>query len=45
MASRAASLRKPPPVTSPLSLPYVLDALVPALADAVTGNGPARTAE
>lgn len=31
--------------TSPLSLPYVLDALVPALADAVAGNGPARTAE
>lgn len=31
--------------TSPLSLPYVLDALVPALADAVAGNGPARTVE
>ncbi|MFE7197965.1 iron-siderophore ABC transporter substrate-binding protein [Microbacterium oxydans] len=31
--------------TSPLSLPYVLNALVPALADAVAGNGPARTAE
>lgn len=31
--------------TSPLSLPHVLDALVPALADAVAGNGPARTAE
>lgn len=31
--------------TSPLSLPYVLDALVPALADAVAGNGPAHTAE
>ncbi|KNY04823.1 iron-siderophore ABC transporter substrate-binding protein [Microbacterium sp. GCS4] len=31
--------------TSPLSLPYVLDALVPALSDAVAGNGPARTAE
>lgn len=31
--------------TSPLSLPYVIDALVPALADAIAGNGPARTAE
>lgn len=31
--------------TSPLSLPYVIDALVPALADAVSGNGPARTTE
>lgn len=31
--------------TSPLSLPYLLDALVPALAEAVAGNGPARTAE
>ena len=31
--------------TSPLSLPYVIDSLVPALADAVAGNGPARTAE
>lgn len=31
--------------TSPLSLPYVIDALVPALADAVAGDGPARTAE
>lgn len=31
--------------TSALSLPYVLDSLVPALADAVAGNGPARTAE
>ncbi|MDQ0727579.1 iron-siderophore ABC transporter substrate-binding protein [Microbacterium sp. W4I20] len=31
--------------TSPLSLPYVLDSLVPALADALGGNGPARTAE
>ncbi|CAH0234903.1 ABC transporter substrate-binding protein [Microbacterium foliorum] len=31
--------------TSALSLPYVLDALVPALADAVAGDGPARTAE
>ena len=31
--------------TSPLSLPYVLDSLVPALADAVAGNGPAHTAE
>lgn len=31
--------------TSPLSLPYVLDSLVPALSDAVAGNGPARTAE
>lgn len=29
--------------TSPLSLPYVIDALVPALADAIAGNGPART--
>ena len=31
--------------TSPLSLPYVIDALVPALADAVAGDGPGRTAE
>lgn len=31
--------------TSALSLPYVLDSLVPALADAVAGNGPAHTAE
>lgn len=31
--------------TSPLSLPHVIDALVPALADAIAGNGPARTAE
>lgn len=31
--------------TSALSLPYVLDSLVPALADAVAGDGPARTAE
>ncbi|WEK61418.1 MAG: iron-siderophore ABC transporter substrate-binding protein [Candidatus Microbacterium colombiense] len=31
--------------TSPLSLPYVLKTLVPALADAVAGNGPAHTAE
>lgn len=31
--------------TSALSLPYVLDSLVPALADAVAGEGPARTAE
>ncbi|MFB4349890.1 iron-siderophore ABC transporter substrate-binding protein [Microbacterium sp. CR_7] len=31
--------------TSPLSLPYVLDTLVPALADAVAGQGPAHTAE
>lgn len=31
--------------TSALSLPYVLDSLVPALAEAVAGDGPARTAE
>lgn len=31
--------------TSPLSLPYVIDSLVPALADAIAGNGPAHTAE
>lgn len=29
--------------TSPLSLPYVIDSLVPALADAIGGSGPART--
>ncbi|GAB3597419.1 ABC transporter substrate-binding protein [Microbacterium tumbae] len=31
--------------SSPLSLPYVIDALVPALTTAVAGEGPARTGE
>ena len=30
--------------TSPLSLPYVLDQLVPALASTIAGNGPATIA-
>ena len=29
--------------TSPLSLPYVLDRLVPALAGTLSGSGPATT--